>query len=283
MIAPRRHGPAAEHARAALLPEGEPGRPAHPVSWRSDSPHPARSPTVDEYAETLMAQRISMITGVAQVQVYGAQKYAVRVQLDPRALATRGIGIDEVTDAVEKANVNLPTGTLYGAAPGFRRAGQRPAHERRRLPPADRGLPQRRAGALRADRPGDRQRGERQGGDLVQRTRGPWCWPSSASPAPTPSRWWTTIKAPAADVSQADARSRCTWTSSTTAPISIRDSVDDVKFTLLLTVWPGGAGDLPVPAQRLGHHHSQPGAAHVDRGHVRGDVPAGLHASTTCR
>ncbi len=71
--------------------------------------------TVDEYAETLMAQRISMISGVAQVQVFGAQKYAVRIQLDPKALASRGIGIDEVTQAVRDANVNLPTGTLYGA------------------------------------------------------------------------------------------------------------------------------------------------------------------------
>ncbi len=70
--------------------------------------------TVNEYADTLMAQRISMISGVAQVQVYGSQKYAVRVQLDPRALAARGIGIDEVMDSVKNANVNLPTGTLFG-------------------------------------------------------------------------------------------------------------------------------------------------------------------------
>jgi hydrophobic/amphiphilic exporter-1 (mainly G- bacteria), HAE1 family len=69
---------------------------------------------VDEYAETLLGQRLSMIKGVAQVQVFGAQKYAVRIQLDPRALAARQIGIDEVTTAVQNANVNLPTGTLYG-------------------------------------------------------------------------------------------------------------------------------------------------------------------------
>jgi hydrophobic/amphiphilic exporter-1 (mainly G- bacteria), HAE1 family len=69
---------------------------------------------VDEYGETLMAQRISMVSGVAQVLVYGAQKYAVRVQVDPYALASRGIGIDEVGSAIQSANVNLPTGTLYG-------------------------------------------------------------------------------------------------------------------------------------------------------------------------
>jgi hydrophobic/amphiphilic exporter-1 (mainly G- bacteria), HAE1 family len=75
--------------------------------------------TVNEYADTLMAQRISMISGVAQVQVYGAQKFAVHVQLDPKALASRGIGIDEVTQAIQNANVNLPTGTLYGTHKAF--------------------------------------------------------------------------------------------------------------------------------------------------------------------
>jgi HAE1 family hydrophobic/amphiphilic exporter-1 len=70
--------------------------------------------TVDEYAETFLAQRISTITGVAQVQVFGQQKYAVRVQVDPNKLAARGVGINEVQQAVAQANVNLPTGTLYG-------------------------------------------------------------------------------------------------------------------------------------------------------------------------
>src|SRR5207237_6311879 len=70
--------------------------------------------TVNEYAETYLAQRISTINGVAQVQVFGQQKYAVRVQVDPNALAARGVGINEVEQAVAQANVNLPTGTLYG-------------------------------------------------------------------------------------------------------------------------------------------------------------------------
>ncbi|MDB6126558.1 MAG: acriflavin resistance protein, partial [Verrucomicrobia bacterium] len=70
---------------------------------------------VNEYAETILAQRISMISGVAQALVVGSQKYAVRVQLDPLALASRGIGVDEVRTAVTGANVNLPTGTLMGS------------------------------------------------------------------------------------------------------------------------------------------------------------------------
>jgi HAE1 family hydrophobic/amphiphilic exporter-1 len=69
---------------------------------------------VDEYAETLMAERISMVSGVAQVQVYGARKYAVRIQLDPKKLAAYGIGLDQVASAVQSANVNLPTGNLEG-------------------------------------------------------------------------------------------------------------------------------------------------------------------------
>ncbi len=75
--------------------------------------------TVDEYAETSMAQRISMVNGVAQVQVFGSQKYAVRVQVNPNALAALGIGIDEVQQAITGANVNLPTGTLYGPSQAF--------------------------------------------------------------------------------------------------------------------------------------------------------------------
>jgi HAE1 family hydrophobic/amphiphilic exporter-1 len=70
--------------------------------------------TVDRYAETYLGERISMIAGVAQVQVYGSQKYAVRIQLDPLAMASRSIGINQVADAVRNANVNLPVGTLYG-------------------------------------------------------------------------------------------------------------------------------------------------------------------------
>ncbi|MCC6347741.1 MAG: efflux RND transporter permease subunit, partial [Nitrospirales bacterium] len=69
---------------------------------------------VNEYADTRVAQRISMVSGVAQVQVFGTQKYAVRAQLDPDVLASRGIGIDEVSAAVQKGNVNLPTGALDG-------------------------------------------------------------------------------------------------------------------------------------------------------------------------
>ena len=69
---------------------------------------------IDEYAETTISQQLSTIAGVAQVQVFGAQKYAVRIQLDPQALAARKIGIDDVLTAINNGNVNLPTGILWG-------------------------------------------------------------------------------------------------------------------------------------------------------------------------
>src|SRR5450755_1596656 len=70
--------------------------------------------TLDEYAETRIAQRISMVSGVAQVQVLGSQKYAVHAQLDPHALAARTIGINEVEAALRSWNANVPTGSVIG-------------------------------------------------------------------------------------------------------------------------------------------------------------------------
>src|SRR2546421_5500307 len=90
-----------------------------PILYLSLNSPTMRLSDVDEYAETTVAQRISMINGVAQVQVFGAQKYAVRVQVDPRALATRQIEIDEVENAIKNANVNLPTGTMYGHSTAY--------------------------------------------------------------------------------------------------------------------------------------------------------------------
>jgi hydrophobic/amphiphilic exporter-1 (mainly G- bacteria), HAE1 family len=71
--------------------------------------------TVDEYGETQLAQRLSMIDGVAQVGVFGSQKYAVRVNIDPNKLAAHGIGVDTLQQAIANANVNLATGSLNGS------------------------------------------------------------------------------------------------------------------------------------------------------------------------
>jgi HAE1 family hydrophobic/amphiphilic exporter-1 len=69
---------------------------------------------LDDYAENTLAQRIATVNGVAAVSVFGSQKYAVRIQLDPRALSSRGIATSQVSDAINSANVNLPSGILWG-------------------------------------------------------------------------------------------------------------------------------------------------------------------------
>ncbi|HEY8713636.1 MAG TPA: efflux RND transporter permease subunit, partial [Thermoanaerobaculia bacterium] len=119
---------AAQDVQAAIAAAGRQLPPNMPSPPSYSKVNPADSPVMylalssetmplnqlDEYAETMMAQRISTVQGVAQVQVFGSQKYAVRIQLDPREIATRGIGIDEVASAVRNSNVNLPTGVLIG-------------------------------------------------------------------------------------------------------------------------------------------------------------------------
>jgi HAE1 family hydrophobic/amphiphilic exporter-1 len=85
-----------------------------PIFFIAFTSRTLRLSTLNEFAENTLAQRISTVNGVAQVNVYGSQKYAVRIDLDPNALAGRGLGIDTVANAIGKGNVNLPTGTLYG-------------------------------------------------------------------------------------------------------------------------------------------------------------------------
>jgi HAE1 family hydrophobic/amphiphilic exporter-1 len=110
-----------------LLPQGMPTPPTFTKVNPADQPIlylALTSPTLplwtlDEYAETRLAQRVSMISGVAQVQVLGAQKYAVHVQMDPHAMATRQVGINEIETALKNWNVNLPTGSIIGPQRAF--------------------------------------------------------------------------------------------------------------------------------------------------------------------
>jgi HAE1 family hydrophobic/amphiphilic exporter-1 len=110
-----------------MLPQGMPTPPTFTKVNPADQPIlylALTSPTLplytlDEYAETRIAQRISMISGVAQVQVMGAQKYAVHVQMDPHAMASRQVGINEIETALKNWNVNLPTGAIIGPQRAF--------------------------------------------------------------------------------------------------------------------------------------------------------------------
>jgi len=112
---------------ARLLPQGMPTPPTftkvnpadQPILYLAVTSKTLPLWTLDEYAETRIAQRISMVSGVAQVQVLGAQKYAVHTQVDPHLLASRQIGINEVETALKGWNVNLPTGSIIGPQRAF--------------------------------------------------------------------------------------------------------------------------------------------------------------------
>src|SRR3954453_21927020 len=110
-----------------LLPQGMPTPPTfakvnpqdQPILYLALTSKQLPLYALDEFAETRIAQRISMVSGVAQVAVLGAQKYSVRVQMDPFALASRQIGMNEVEAALRNWNVNLPTGTINGPRRAF--------------------------------------------------------------------------------------------------------------------------------------------------------------------
>jgi HAE1 family hydrophobic/amphiphilic exporter-1 len=112
-------------AIAAAIPLLPPGMPAPPTFRKVNPAEQAifvvgvTSETrpmseVDDYAETVVAPRLSAIDGVAQVSVAGSQKYAVRVQVDPQRLQAYRIGINEIEQHLQDWNVNLPTGQLFG-------------------------------------------------------------------------------------------------------------------------------------------------------------------------
>ena len=109
-----------------LLPAGMPTPPSfrkfnpadQPIMYLGLTSETLPMYVLDDYAETMVAPRISMVNGVSQVQVQGAQKYAVRVQVDPDRLQAEKVGLNEVNVALQNWNVNLPTGQLFGSGPG---------------------------------------------------------------------------------------------------------------------------------------------------------------------
>ena len=205
-----------------------------PVLYLALSSPTMRLSDVDEYAETTVAQRISMVSGVAQVAVFGTQKYAVRAQLDPRQLAIHQIGIDEVYTAINNANVNLPTGTLFGHSTAYtvQATGQllQAAQYRPLIVAYRNGSPVRLAevgnvfDSVENDKTASWYTGTRAIVLAVQRQPGT----NTVEVVDNIKKLLPTMKAqmPAGvDLNTLYDRS-----------ISIKDSVNDVKFTLLLTV-----------------------------------------------
>ena len=236
---------------------------------------------VDQYGENFIAQRLSTVDGVAQVQVYGSQKYAVRIQLDPQKLQALKIGIDEVVSAINSGNVNLPTGILWGTDQAYtvQSNGQlESAAEFRPLVITYRnGAPVRLQDVglvidgVQNDKVASWFNGTRAIVLAIQRQPGTNTVEVAARVNAIMAQLQRQLPA-AVTVTKMYDRSE-----------TIRQSVTDVKFTLLLDHRAGHPGDLPVPAQRLRHDHSQPGAADVGDRHLRGDVPARVTVSTTCR
>jgi HAE1 family hydrophobic/amphiphilic exporter-1 len=124
---------AAQDTQAAIaratpqLPSGMPSPPTYfkvnpsaaPILYLALTSATLPLSTVTDYGQTFLAERISMVNGVAEVLVFGSQKFAVRARLDPNVLASTGIGIDEVATAIRQGNITLPTGSLSGAHEAF--------------------------------------------------------------------------------------------------------------------------------------------------------------------
>ena len=235
--------------------------------------------TLDEYAETRLAQRISTISGVAQVQVLGAQKYAVHVQMDPHEMASHQVGINEVETALQNWNVNLPTGQITGPQRAFtlQASGQlMSAAEYKTLIVAYRnGNPVRLSdiGVIKDSVEDDKTASWYYEGDKdgqraivlgIQRQPGT----NTIEVTDNIKKLLPSFKSelpPSVDMSILYDRSD-----------TIRESYNDVEFTMLLTLGLVIAVIFAVPAQRLRHRDSQSGAAVLDRRNVLGDVPVAL-------
>ena len=231
-------------ARAARsLPPGMPSPPSYqkvnpadqPILFLTLSSSTMPMSLVDQYAESVLAQRLSMVSGVAGVNVFGAQKFAVRIDVDPTQLASRQIGIDQIAQAISGANVNRPTGTLYGPKRNFvvQTSGQlMAAEEYRPIPVAYRnGSPVRLSEVANVY-------------DGVENPRNA-SWYNG-----TPTIYLAISRQPGTNTVQVvDAIKALLPELQKQLPaalelgirsdrsISIRESVEDVKFTLLLTVF----------------------------------------------
>ena len=264
------------------LPPGMPSPPSFQKVNPADSPVlflTLSSPTLplpqlDRYAQNLLAQRLSMVTGVAQVNVFGSQKFAVRVDVDPQQLASRMIGIDQVAQAIAASNVNRPTGTLYGPERNYviQTSGQLlEAEGYQSIVVAYRnGSPVRlnEVAHVYAGVENERNAGwyngartiylavQRQPGtntvDVVDRIK-----------ALLPS---LEQQLPASVAAQDPERP-----GGAHPRVGRRREVHARAHGL-----PRGARDLPVPPQRVGHDHPEPGAAVLDRRDLRRDVRARL-------
>src|SRR5437773_6395006 len=267
---------------ARLLPQGMPTPPTFTKVNPADQPilylvitSKTLPPwTLDEYAETRIAQRISQVSGVAQVQVFGSQKYAVHAQVDPHALAARQIGINEVETALRVWNVNVPAGNIIGPHTAFtlQATGQLAnADEFKRVIVTYRGGAPVRLEEVASvvDGPedphtaswfythGDQQRAITLG---IQRQPGT----NTIAVADAVKNLMPDFQAEL----PASVHMDVLYDRSDT----IRESYRDVQLTMALNARAGHLRHLRVSAERVGDRHSESGAAVLDHRHICRDV-----------
>ena len=234
---------AAINAAGSTLPRNLPYPPTYAKVNPADAPIitlALTSPTISlrelsDLADTLMAQRLAEVGGVGRVSIQGGIRPAVRIQADLARLAAYGIGLEDVRQAIVGANVSGPKGSLDGAHQSYTIAGQRSVDRRRRLRVAGRRLSQRRAGAADRRRPGRRRPGERQGRRLVSGHAGR----RDRHPAPARRQRHRDRRAgegASCRGCSAPCRSASTLTIVNDRTTTIRASIHDVQFTLVLSV-----------------------------------------------
>ncbi len=238
--------------------------------------------TVDDYAENILAQRLSQIAGVSQVLVGGQQKPSIRVQIDPAKLASMGLTMEDVRSVLSNATVDEPKGSIDGTDQSLRRARQRPAHDagalqRRSIVAYRNGAPIRIRDIGQAVRgPQNRELAAWQNGKrgvllLIFKTAGRQRHRHRGARG----------SGAAATGSQHSADHPCQH--------HRRSHADHPRLGERRGVHagsvdrPGGDGDLPVPAQRVGDDHSQRHGAGGAGRHVRPRCICWASASTICR
>ena len=264
-----------------LLPQGMPTPPTFTKVNPADQPIlyiALTSPTLplytlDEYAETRVAQRISQISGVAQVQVLGAQKYAVHAQMDPHALAARQIGINEVESALRSWNVNQPTGAIVGPQRAFTLMASGQLFDAAAYRPL--------VVAYRKNSPVRLQDLGRIIDSVEDDKTASWYYKSNANqrssflgiqrqPGTNTSKWHGWREAPSAAV-QSGIAVIGEYGHSYDHIRPIRESYHDVQFTMVLTLCLV-AGDRPVSAECVCHHNSSLALPFSDRRTFSGHV-----------
>ena len=272
---------AAINAAQSYLPANLPTPPVYSKSNPADAPVLTLALTsnvlplsqVEDLADTRLAPKISQISGVGLVSISGGQKPAVRIQANPTALASYGINLEDLRTALTATASTPPRETSTGRA-GLHHQRQRPAAHQRRLQVGGRRVPQRRAGMLT---------------DVAHVIDGVENTKLAAWMNYTPAVILNIQRQPGANIIQVvDSIKKLLPQLENTLPravhvhivtdrtTTIRASVADVQFELMLAIGAGGDGDLSVSAQPLGHHHPQRRGAAVAGRHLRRDVSAGL-------